>query len=460
MRSKTLPLLLVVLFALTPLVAAAHWQQQQVFRQSQQHWQNVNDELWQSQPDRHPHRVAHYGSMVFRQPSPLAFMDAGVNPSVGNALYLEAHRQNGAALPQFSFSARHLHLGYISVATLVLVLLPLMLVAAGYNSISDERSSGRWRLLASLGVKPWQMLLGKGLAYYALVAIYLLALVLAAALFIAQTGFAGTGSVWLLLSAIIAVYALYCCVWLAVILSVSALCKSAAQSLFWLLGLWFAWVVILPKMLPLIAEQVYATPTRAAFEATASEALRQVGDAHNPNDPHFSAFKQAILQKYGVEDVAQLPVNWNGLRMAEGERLTSEVFQQQYALLQQRYQQQNQLLQWAGLLSPYLLTSGLSQRLAQSDSRVFTDFEQQAEAYRFALIQELNHLHTTAVAHEDDKMQRISHEHWQQLPMFSYQQPSAARTLRSTALPLLGYSWWLGLAALLGLWVSRKRGWL
>lgn len=459
-RSKNLPMLMAVLLALTALVAVLHWQQQQAFTQTQQHWQKVNDELWQSQPDRHPHRVAHYGSLVFRQSSPLAFLDAGVTPYVGNALYLEAHRQNGAALPQFSFSAGHLRLGYVSVATIVLVLLPLLLIAAGYNSINSERTSGRWRLLASLGVKPWQLLLGKGAAYALFVVVYLLLLLGLAAAFIAFSDSISSSSIWILLAAILGVYALYSLVWLALVIGVSALCKSATQSLFSLLAIWLGLVVILPKALPLVSEQLYPTPNRAAFEATTAAALKQVGDVHNPDDPHFARFKQTTLKRYGVEGVEQLPVNWNGLRMAEGERLTSEIFQQQYEQLHQLYQQQNRLLDWAGLVSPYLLASQLSQKLALSDSSAFADFEQQAEAYRYELIQQLNHLHATAVDHGDDKMQRVDSKHWQQLPMFEYTAPSGAATLSSSLVPLLSYTWWLALAGAIGIYASRRRSWL
>lgn len=52
--------------------------------------QQVADQQWNSQPDRHPHRVVHYGHYVFRPLTALAFFDFGVAPFTGSTLYLAA----------------------------------------------------------------------------------------------------------------------------------------------------------------------------------------------------------------------------------------------------------------------------------------------------------------------------------------------------------------------------------
>jgi len=61
---------------------------------------SVNDyrqevrERWEANPDKHPHRMAHYGYVAFREQHPLSFFDRGLDSYVGNAVFLEAHRQN------------------------------------------------------------------------------------------------------------------------------------------------------------------------------------------------------------------------------------------------------------------------------------------------------------------------------------------------------------------------------
>ncbi|MDR8085815.1 DUF3526 domain-containing protein, partial [Acinetobacter baumannii] len=51
-----------------------------------------------------------------------------------------------------------------------------------------------------------------------------------------------------------------------------------------------------------------------------------LGDAHNPNDPRFSAFRARLLEQYGVSRVEDLPVNYKGLVGMEGERMSTELF--------------------------------------------------------------------------------------------------------------------------------------
>ena len=45
--------------------------------------QAIAEETFLSQPDRHPHRMVHYGHYVFRVPPPLAMIDPGVDSVTG-----------------------------------------------------------------------------------------------------------------------------------------------------------------------------------------------------------------------------------------------------------------------------------------------------------------------------------------------------------------------------------------
>jgi ABC-2 type transport system permease protein len=59
-------------------------------------YQQLVGEQFQSQPDRHPHRVSHYGYLIFRPRAPLGAFDSGVERFAGTSVFLEAHRQNSA----------------------------------------------------------------------------------------------------------------------------------------------------------------------------------------------------------------------------------------------------------------------------------------------------------------------------------------------------------------------------
>jgi ABC-2 type transport system permease protein len=71
--------------------------------QSRLSYQKEVREHWEEMPDKHPHRMAHYGYIVFRPKSPLSIFDPGMESYVGNAVFLEAHRQNSVNFSEAGF---------------------------------------------------------------------------------------------------------------------------------------------------------------------------------------------------------------------------------------------------------------------------------------------------------------------------------------------------------------------
>lgn len=426
-RSHTLKVLLPLVIVLTALIAVTHWQQQQDFIEVQHQWQHHNDQHWQAQPDRHPHRAAHYGSMVFRTLSPLSFIESGVNPYVGNALFLEAHRQNSSHFKQYVSSTRYMGLGYLSGATMILVIWPLILIALAFNTISGKRMHGTLRLLMAQGITVRQLMMGKTLAFTLISIVFLGLVFLIGGLFVLLS--APDWDVVTRLFSLFGSYLLYCMVWSSLVVAVSTWVKTNQQSLSALLLLWLMVVIVLPKLAYSIAETRYPMPDRATFDIQTAQAIAQVRDSHNPDDPHFSAFREQVLAEYGVESIEALPVNWRGLVMQEGERVTSEVFSQQYAALLGQAERQNAWVTAFGWLSPYLLLSKLSQSLATSDAASFHHYEQAAEDYRFALISQLNQLHAQEIDLEADRDQKVSSDRWAEMALFDYQAKRLADSL-------------------------------
>lgn len=449
-HSRALRILLPLNLFLVIVVASVHWFQQQAFLDTQHQWQHANDELWQKQPDRHPHRVAHYGSLAFRYNSPLSFLDAGVTPFVGNVLLLEAHRQNSSGLRQFSVSARELGLGYLSVSTLVLILWPLVLIALAHGAVSDERSNGNLNLLHSLGMRPWQLMLGHGLVFTLISILYLACLGLLAALCVSLSPMAADTDTWLRLGACLLLYLLYCLSWIAAILVVSCYARSSDQSLLLALCLWLLWVIVIPKTLTTLVETQYPTPSRAMFEVSLEKAIAQVGDSHDPNDAYFTNFRDQILQKYQVTHVEDLPINWRGVVMQEGERIGKMIFDNHYQQLIKNYAQQDTLYSWLGLVSPYAIASRYSMAITGSSANDHYEFERQAEAFRFQMITRLNALQAEQVTYAADKKTRLSRNFWAEFEHFDYR-PTPAHigstltiagiicTLLWSVLMLLGY---------------------
>ncbi|MFC0135673.1 ABC transporter permease [Massilia eurypsychrophila] len=401
------------------------------------------DEQWRNQPDRHPHRVVHYGHYVFRPLSPLAFFDFGVDPFTGHTLFLEGHRQNSANFSEAGQSSVLLRFGQLTPAFVLQVLTPLLIVFLAFGSIAGERERGQLRLQLSQGVGGGTLLSGK-LAAHAGIAMVLASPALIALGAIAALHHAVAAEAL----AMLAGYALYLLLWALGAVLVSALLPRARDALLVLVAAWIVTTILLPRIMPDLAMLGIERPTRIETEAAIHQRMKALGDSHNPDDPYFSRFKQQVLAKYGVSRIEQLPVNYGGLVMQEGERLTSELFNEFMRADYQRQVAQSGIVYRAALASPVIALRRMSTALAGTNLDSHTRFLFEGERYRYGFVQALNTLHATAIRHENDRDQRVARHHWDETARFGYAPPSFAAVAARHAWPafaLLG-GWLLALA--------------
>lgn len=426
-------------------------EQRRSLMQAREHYQAMVDEQFKAQPDRHPHRMVHYGQFVFRTLSPLAFFDFGVDAYTGNTLFLEGHRQNSANFADVRQSSLLMRFGQLSPAFVLQTLVPLLIVFLAFASVTRERERGNLRLLLSQGVSGSQLLFGKWIGHTGIA----LAVMLPAAIaltFSAAFGASDPAAVtWT-----IAVYALYLMGWVTLSIMVSAWAQRGRDALLLLVGIWIVGVMLIPRTAPGLAQQQYPLPTRLETDIAIHRDLAAIGDSHNPDDPYFNAFRQKTLRRYNVSRIEDLPVNYAGLVTMEGERLTSALFDR-YA--ERAFALENAQKRWvsgAAWLSPVIALRQLSMHLAGTDLHSHQDFLAQAEGYRYRLIQDLNRMHAEEVDYAGDKDQRISHGHWATLPRFSYRPIDPLKQPAELATPLaVLVSWLLALLALLT-WRGRS----
>ena len=373
------------------------------------------DAQWHNQPDRHPHRVVHYGHYVFRPLSPLAFFDFGVDPFTGHTLFLEGHRQNSANFSDAGQSSVLLRFGQLTPAFVLQVLTPLLIVFLAFGSVARERERGQLRLQLTQGVKGGTLLAGKLAAHAAI------AMLLAAPAFVALAAIAALhGTVAAEALTILAAYALYLLLWAAGAVLVSAMLPRARDALLVLVGAWIVTTILLPRIMPDVAMAGTARPTRIETEVEIHTRLKALGDSHNPEDPYFNRFKQRVLAQYGVSRIEDLPVNYGGLVMQEGERLTSELFDEFMRADYARQSAESAVVQRAALASPVIALRRLSTALAGTNLDSHTRFLFEGEKYRYAFVQSLNRLHATEVNYENDREQRVDRAHWDETPRFGY----------------------------------------
>ena len=128
------------------------------------HHQAEAEEAFLSQPDRHPHRMIHYGHYVFRSPPPLAAFDPGIDSVTGTAVFLEGHRQNSASFAAAGASAQFGGLAWLTPAFIYQLLGPLLLIILGHGALAREREGRTLQALSALGVSGGRLVLGKAVA--------------------------------------------------------------------------------------------------------------------------------------------------------------------------------------------------------------------------------------------------------------------------------------------------------
>ncbi len=423
--------------------------------------QSATDAQFKSQPDRHPHRMVHYGTYALRPVGPLAAFDPGVDAFTGTVLFLEGHRQNSATFGAARESSDLLRFGQLTPAFVLQSLAPLLLVFLGFASVARERESGSLRSLRAHGASTLAIMAGKALALGAVAALAMLpagaALGWAAANAPAQAGMA-------VLTAL--AYGAYLLIWVLAIVAASALARTSQGALIGLIAVWAVVVVLVPRAAAGWVGTSTPLPSRVDTEFAIAADLRRLGDSHNPNDPYFAAFKARVLRQYGVSRVEDLPVNYRGIQAMEGERLTSKLFADYGARSDEIQMKQSAQLAMMGLFSPALTVRRVSMLAAATDLSTHLAFMRQAEAYRFDLVQRLNRLQAQAVSSADDSARsrdpiadrrtRISASFWKSMPEFHFVQQSSAIRAGAIIQALGALALWLAAASGL-FWLASRR---
>lgn len=344
--------------------------------------------VWAMQGPANPHGAAHFGRYVYKPVSPLATLDPGLLPQLGTSLFLEAHAQNpargraidgGTALDRFAG---------LSPAAMLQVLAPLLIILAGFATFAGERSRGLLRQELAAGVSPTALIAGRlgGLAGTVALLLVLVAAIGGAALAIGGGSAAEFAALlWMLLG-----YALYLFAFAALTLAASAAFASARTALVLLLAFWAMATLFVPRVAPAVAEAAAPTLSGPAFEEAVTKEVREGPSGHDPQDARLERLKADTMKRYGVTKLEDLPVDFGGISLFHGEALSTSIYRRYFAGLYDGYDRQAGVLRAFALLSPLQAIRPWSAALAASDQHSHRRFLEQAEEYRYAVIQRLN----------------------------------------------------------------------
>jgi ABC-2 type transport system permease protein len=112
--------------------------------------------------EKNPHSAAHYGVYAFKPKSQLAIVDTGIDPYVGVATWLEAHKQNEFKYRPAQDRTAVQRFGELTGAEVLQVLLPLFIVLLTFSAFSASASRGLTAPAAQPG-RPPHLAAGKAL---------------------------------------------------------------------------------------------------------------------------------------------------------------------------------------------------------------------------------------------------------------------------------------------------------
>ncbi len=460
-RNKAVLWLTIIIGLMLLMATFIGWNLYRHQQQLRTQYQQEVRQQWVNNPDKHPHRMAHYGYFAFRPKHPLSFFDFGMESFTGVSIFLEAHKQNTVNFSEAGFSTGILRFGEISIAMILQLLVPLLVCFLGFNAISALKENGTLKVILCQGVSWQELIMGNtlGITGVALV-LYAPVMLLTILFWAVLSGFHITADDSIRLIALLASYFVYFIIWALIAVLVSAFSKTSKGSLTTLIGIWLASMIVLPRATQVLGAQQFPAPSKVAFEMAIEEDLGKEGDSHNPDDPHYKAIKDSLLKTYKINSVQQLPFNYSGFLMAEGEKISAGIYNRHQRQLMSTYEKQNSFNRYTASINPYIAIRNFSMALTGSDFASYIDFQEQTEKYRYGLAQRMNRLQMQYISNakqsDHDKPYSINRKHWQEMPDFKYQFRKRDFVFRNEQLSIAALLFWLVLPLVLLFTINKK----
>jgi len=408
---------------------------------------------WLNQGRKNPHSAAHYGIYAFKPKLPLTMVDRGTDPFTGVAVWLEAHKQNEFKYRPAQDATAVQRFGEVTGATVLQLLIPLLIVLLAFNAFSGERESGTLRQLLSLGVSKTHLARGKALGVAAALGMLLVpaTLIGVAALTAASAQTEMIAALprmtWMTVS-----YLLYFAAFVGLSLAVSAWASSSRSALTILLGFWMFNGLIAPRAASDVAKALRPTPS--AFEFGHKMELALKGSGHDSSEERTKRLEAELLRKYNVDKIEALPVNFNGIRMQDGEEHGNQVFDNAYTELWAIFSQQDSVHRALSVIAPSLAIRSASMAFAGADFPQHAHFATAAEEYRRMIQRLMNGDLARNAANTGTYF--AGEDLWKKTPPFEYTAPDTSWVLARQTASLSILALWCAVAALAALWSARR----
>ena len=220
-------------------------------------------EDFESQEESSVRSLMWRGYSVHRPPSSLSTIVSGLEGSIGQNATINAWREPELANARFDSNPIFAIFGVLDLLFIVKIVLSLAAILFSYDLISGENETGTLRLMSSNPVPRDVIIIGKCLGGYLSLIIPLLIPILIGLIMVVllfEVNFSLTD--WIRLISIFGIFLLYIFVFFMIGIFVSTLTHRSRVSFLYLLVIWVCFVMIIPKVAVMIAEQVTNVPAK------------------------------------------------------------------------------------------------------------------------------------------------------------------------------------------------------
>lgn len=406
----------------------------------------MDREIWNNQGDKNPHTAAHFSRYAFQPTFDLAIFDPGLTNHVGNAIWLEAHYRDPAALRPVEDAVEIQRIAEMSPVWVLQVFAPLLAIVLLFGAVAGERESGTLRQLMASGLRPAAFLMGKAASALVLLAALVLVVMAGSLILVRSDAISPLPDAFFRSSGLVALYIAYVAIFVFLALGVSALSSRSRTALLALAGLWIVTTVLGPRLGADVAGAISPAPSAPEFAARVEK---------ESSDPFWGSADEAVarrqkvmddlLAEYGVETTAELPINYDGYLLQASEEYANDVFDSLYDELWGGHERQRDITRVFAAISPRIAVQNISMALAGTDLFAYRHFADSAEQFRRRFVLLLNE---EMIVHggADGYAYVSGNDFWEQNPDFEYVPPGIREivpNLRADAGIVLA---WLGLA--------------
>ncbi len=408
---------------------------------------------WDEMSASNPHSAAHFGTYAFKPNSILNNLDEGVNAVTGVVLRLEGHKQNEVAFSEASQSLTISQFGKFKVSLLFQFIIPLFLIFLSFNIYTTEITSGRLKLLLVQGNSLRKIVFAKILSLLSLATILLSITILLQLLF----NFSKIElDEFVRLNIFFWSYFFYYFIIIAYTVLLSMIFKKNTSSLSLTIITWLLWTIFLPKTIGNFTESITPLTTRIELSENMKEDRAQGIDGHNPFDTRKKDLEKEVLDKYQVDSLSQLPVNFAGILMQADEEYGNSVWDKHYGDLYAKLERQKRHYQLSGIINPFASLQSLSMAAAGTDLFHHLDFLNASELYRRYFIKTLNDEYAFGGSKTGERGWKATNEFFRSIKDFSYSEKKLIFILHKYMVDVICIFGWSFVLLFLIYYYSRK----